>query len=284
MCYGHMEKLFWLSSGMQVEKVLFVIVLYKQTLKSSEAFKSLDALRQESGGTISLFVYDNSPTPADDCSAAIMYVHDPSNAGVSRAYNQAFSFGRKNGFRYLFLLDQDSAFDKQTIVSYSQAVAAYPNVHVFAPFARNQQKIYSPFRMVNGRGIAVSSLTPGVYSLKNLTIINSGMLISVEAFETSGGYDERFPLDFSDIAFCERLANHQFKFCLLDTTIIHNHSSSNAIQSRERFEMYLKAVLLYKLVSNQTISYWFAGFPRALKLSAQSRDAWFLKRFFNPRA
>lgn len=265
---------------MEAEKVLFAIVLFRQALKNSPAYKSLTSILPQPAGKRSIFVYDNSPTPSHELPDGITYVHDPSNPGVSRAYNQAFLFARKNGFRFLLLLDQDSVLEKHTWMSYREAVAANPTVHVFAPTARSRRKIYSPFRLINGRGMPVSALKPGIQSLKKFRIINSGMLISVEAFETAGGYDERFPLDFSDIAFCERLHNHQFNFYLLDAFMIHHHSSSNARQSRARFEIYLKALLLYKLISNQRFSYWVAGFPRAVKLSAQSRDPWYLKQFF----
>jgi rhamnosyltransferase len=271
--YGYLE-------GMELEKVLFVIVLYKQALKSSNAFQSLAPVIAEHGKKIAVFVYDNSLTPHADDTQCLRYIHDSSNAGVSRAYNAASVFAKVNGFKFLLLMDQDTHFPEKIFNSYSQAVAANPHIHIFAPVAKDSQRVYSPFRMIRGRGIALSVLKPGVHSLKDVAVINSGLLISLEAFERTGGYDERFPLDFSDINFCERLAENCFKIYLINESIVHHHSSSVNTEVKKRFDTYLAALVLFKKLSKQRISYWFAAFPRAAKLFSRSGDSWFLARFF----
>ena len=263
------------------DQTLFVIVLYRQQLNTCRAFRSLKPLIEKYPARIRLFVYDNSAEPLVDRSATIFYQHDPTNSGVSRAYNMAFKLAKKKGLRFLLLMDQDSYFPENVFQSYSDAVACYPDQHVFAPRATDIQKRYSPFRLVRGRGTP-QKISNGVVSLRDTQVINSGLLVGLDAFEMCGGYDERFPLDFSDIVFCDRLAANDLSLCIIDGKIQHHHSSESADKSR--FENYLQALVLYKKVSQKNVSYWWGGFPRAAKLSVQLRDQWFLRKFFSLRA
>lgn len=265
-----------------LDQTLFVIVLYRQRLNECQAFRSIEPLRLKYPSRISLFVYDNSPQPLIDISATTGYHHDQTNSGVSRAYNVAFKFAREKGFRFLLLMDQDTFFPEQVFESYSHAVARFPKQHVFAPTAIDKQEKYSPFRLVLGRGTPVKEIKAGIFSLRDRKVINSGLLVSITAFEMCGGYDERFPLDFSDIVFCDRLASKDLSFCLIDGQIQHHHSSKATDKSR--FENYLQALALYKKVGQKNVSYWWGGFPRAAKLSVQLRDRWFLRKFFSHRA
>lgn len=269
-----------------LEQVLIVIVLYRQKPGSSNALKSLEPLMRKYPAAISVFVYDNSDEKASNLDGVCYYLHDPKNPGVSRAYNAAFHYAKQKGFRFLMLMDQDSFFPENIFDSYSQAVVQHPGVEVFAPRVQDQQNLYSPFRFTRGRGKPLPNLKSGVYEFTDTKLINSGLLITIKAFEKCGGYDERFPLDFSDIVFCDRLGACNFKLCLIDGSITHEHSSAQASpseESKKRFEKYLQALALYKL-TNKKISYWRSGFPRAAKLSLQLRDQWFLRKLFELRA
>lgn len=264
---------------MEFHKVLFVIVLYKKALEETEAFRSLKPFVAAHGNPISLFIYDNSPIRKNFTTEVAFYVHDPSNPGVSRAYNVAFSYAKQHGFRFLLLMDQDTSFSEKVLQTYSSSVAKFPDIKVFAPVVRDNKSIFSPFRLRHGKGVPVH-LTPGTHSFQTTCIVNSGMLISVDAFEKVGGFDESFPLDFSDIDFCERLANYNYHFCLIDASLDHCHSSSDNANAHSRFLGYMKAVSLFKRKSKKDISIWVALFPRAVKLSLVLRDSWFVRQFF----
>src|SRR5688572_4521243 len=207
-------------------QVLFVIVLYRQRLANSLAFKGLGPLMKKYPAAVSLFVYDNSEEPLSDLPVITRYVHDPDNPGVSRAYNSTYLLAKEKGLRFLLLMDQDSIFPESIFESYSHAVEMHPDIEVFAPMAKDHKRNYSPFRFIHGRGVPLSRVKPGTHTLNDIKIINSGALVSVDAFEKSGGYDERFQLDFSDVVFCDRLANKNFSVCLIEGSIIHQHSSS----------------------------------------------------------
>jgi GT2 family glycosyltransferase len=285
-----MEDLLSLDQDMEfssfAEKVLFVVVLYKQRLHKCAAFESLQFLKKRCRSSISIFVYDNSPQPHVDIPTNIQYTHNSNNPGVSRAYNCAFEYAALHGFKYLFLLDQDTSISENSFISYSQSVAKYPDVHVFAPVAKGDKKYFSPFRLVRGRGTALADFGSGIYSLEKIKVINSGLLVSVFAFEKTGGYDESFPLDFSDIVFCDRLEKNHFELCLTEAEIQHRHSSQSHASANDRmlrFKMYLEALIRYKRHTDQKISYLLSGFPRALRLSGQHFDIGFVLTFFRQR-
>ncbi len=269
-----------------LERVLFVVVVYRQRFKETQASASLTTLLRRYPGRVTIFVYDNSPERDDTMLDVHHYLHDSENHGVSRAYNTASEFARDAGFQFMLLMDQDTTFAEQIFQSYRDAVASYPDIHVFAPIAKDSKHTFSPFKFSAGRGRGIENLKPGIYNLTNLKVINSGLLISLQAFFACGGYDERFPLDFSDIVFCERLASAGYDVCIIADSIRHQHSSLQAQLSdhaRKRFEHYLKALTLYKAIGKGSVSYWRSGFPTAARLSAQLRDTWYIRKFLNLR-
>jgi rhamnosyltransferase len=264
------------------EQILVVVVLYKRSLKDSEAYASLKPLLERFPNSISLFIYDNGPEKNDPGGQNIVYRFDFSNAGVSTAYNAALRYAKSKGFKFLLLLDQDTSFSITTLQAYSQAVDRWAGEHVFVPVARSCSQLISPFYFSRGMGRSLNEIKPGRHSLRNLKAINSGMLISVDAFEKCEGYDEKFGLDLSDIVFCERLANHDYSLILIDAAIQHRHSAQDTdiAQLKIRFEKYLKALMLYRAMSNMRGSYWLGGFPRAVNLARRHRDVWYIKKFF----
>ena len=79
---------------MSKAKILVVIVLYKRKIHQSISFNCIySELHAQNDIESKIYIYDNSPYPdeegmilADD---NIIYVHDKTNPGVSKAYNQA---------------------------------------------------------------------------------------------------------------------------------------------------------------------------------------------------
>ena len=95
-------------------------------------------------------------------------------------------------------------------------MAQFPLLKLFAPILAGSEAIISPSRYFLGRGFHLKSVTPGVYSLKHVVPVNSGMLIDAAAFQTSGGYKEDVRLDFSDFKFIERFKKHYSSFAVID--------------------------------------------------------------------
>jgi rhamnosyltransferase len=269
-----------------LEQVLVVIVLYRQALKNSKAIAAIEGLRQKQQCKVSMFVYDNSPESENPQLADCTYVHDPSNPGVSRAYNSAFKYAKKQGFKLLLLLDQDSFIPFETFLAYKDAFTNNNGGHVFAPTAKSGTTVYSPFIFFYGRGKQVRFMRPGNYPLSKYKIINSGLLITAEAFEKAGGYDENYGLDLSDIVFCDRLAKANYSFTLINGVLMHEHSSKDKHNenTKMRFEKFLNALDLYRVQHAFRLAYWHGGFSRAIKLTTKHRSLWYVQQFFKIKA
>jgi GT2 family glycosyltransferase len=266
-----------------LDEILIIIVLYKQSLIECESFKSIQlAVGQSFGAT--LFIYDNSPT-ADVIpylnSIKIKYHHDPSNPGVSKAYNEGLKVAIELNKKWLLLADQDTEFPSSIFSDYSRAIQHHPQATIFVPSMNDSIGLLSPFRLIWGKGSRLKALDTPFQSFRNYKTINSGMLISVATFERAGGYDERFPLDYSDISFSERLSLNDPDFVLIPTKCNHHFSATSDtpdISSEiERFKSFCKAVKLFKKISNQFVSLCWIILPRALKLSFRLKTFSFIK-------
>jgi len=270
-----------------IEDTLFVIVIYNCVITQSIAFQSLrkaDALSHPKD----VFIYDNSLSPqaVPSGNERIHYHHNPLNAGVSAAYNEGSRKAKQFHKKWLLLMDQDTDFPGNAWNKYEQGILNYPDKRVFVPTLIDGHQIVSPFRLRWGKGIKIDNRQPGVHSFRHLCVINSGLLISSELFEAAGGYDERFPLDFSDVIFIERLSAITPEFIWINATCIHSLSSQqdkNATTSvvLNRFKKYSAAAALLKKISRKKTLLSFILLPRAFKLGLMKKDFRFLSTALN---
>jgi GT2 family glycosyltransferase len=266
------------------ENLLVVLVVYEMKINESTAFNSL--CKASLSRLITFFIYDNSKYPQ---SISIenwprIYCHDPSNPGVSKAYNEGYKMAKGLNRKWLLLADQDTDFSANVFSDYSNAINNYSDVRVFAPALSDLLTLVSPFQLVWGKGRRIRETKPGRYSFEKYKIINSGTLISLEAFENAGGYDERFPLDYSDISFSDRLVVNDPNFVLITSWCKHNLSATNKKKDLSmnlaRFKSFCHAVRLYKKISNRLAIVPWIVLPRALRLSFEMRNINFLKIAF----
>ena len=224
-----------------------VLVLYKTRLQDSETFVSLSNSLKNSKLTMDVVVYDNSPTPtlADPERISdnwrIRYIHDETNPGVSKAYNEGLGIARKLNKKWLLLLDQDTSFPQNAVVEYSKAIQENPDIYLLAPIVISINKIISPCRYLLHRGYSIRKIEPGVHRFGMTSLINSGMLIRVEAFDRCGGYNEKIRLDFADHSFIERYRGHYTNFAVINLSCFQNFSGKQHLTTNSalvRFAYY----------------------------------------------
>ena len=75
-------------------KILIVTVIYNQKITGTNVYKTL--LSEEE----SVYIHDNSPNPqhTDGLPESWKYFSDPSNPGLSAAYNRAAGYAAANGY------------------------------------------------------------------------------------------------------------------------------------------------------------------------------------------
>lgn len=225
-----------------ISDILCIVVLYKKQITECVSINSLIASLNKCN--MDFLVYDNSPSfnasvpeTINDC--RIYYIGDHSNSGVSKAYNTGAEYARKTGKKWLLLSDQDTLFNDNALYNYYLSVLEFPDNSLFVPVLRSDGLIISPCRYYLKNGFLFKKEFYGLTTIRNKNVLNSGICISLKAFEETGGYNENVPLYFSDFNFIDRFRKKYKTFVIVKTTAIHGFSLlSLDRESGKRFFMH----------------------------------------------
>jgi len=272
-----------------LSKVLPVIVLYGQDFTNSHSIVVLDSYISDKSVLIDLFVYDNSP----ECKYEeqfryhnfnVRYIHDPSNAGVSKAYNSGANYAKAKSKEWILLLDQDTEFPANYIDSYEHAVKKNSGVNLFAPVLKTKSdQIMSPCRYFHKRGYWLKEIPGGNMDAEDYSPVNSGMLINLKAFFEVGGYNEKVKLDFADFQFVERYSKVYGNFHVINLICIQDFSGfeKDFDKLKHRFAFFCQGA---KNCDRNNFSdrwwYFLAVFRRMAGLVLRTRSFSFVPIFF----
>lgn len=267
-------------------KILGIIVLYNCNLFESVSYKKC-AEAGLANENFSLFVYDNSPvaqhTQSELSDYKIVYVSDTSNPGVSKAYNTGTRYAKEHGFDWVLLLDQDTDFQDNTYVE--QVFSRIENNHnvLFVPqVVKRGADVFSPLPMWHHIPKGKQYEPEHSYSLKKVSIINSGMLVKVDAFFNAGGYNEKVPLDLADYQFIYRLQKKYPEFYLMDYKLVQSFSNDvdNIESLKFRFKNYCVSALHYEADFITKSDILFSMLKRCMSLLLRTKDFSFMRIMF----
>lgn len=180
--------------------ILAVIVLYKSSIDRSSTCRSIRDQEGYDRGAFTVLVYDNSPVAnSAGLPSGWMYVSDPTNKGLSEAYNHAIFRCKDLGARWLLLLDQDSSLPRNFFTNLQLDTArCYEQSEIAAivPLVFSRQRHISPVLPKFGfdllYGVARSTTSEW------LAAINSATCVRVSFVESIGGFTDEFWLDYLD--------------------------------------------------------------------------------------
>ncbi len=272
--------------------VLATVVLYRKPAAESETLCTLDRSCEQAGLRMRTLLYDNSPERVFDQAETdrlypnleIEYLHDPSNPGVSRAYNVGLERGRSADKRWLLLLDQDSNLGPAFIERTLRSVACHPDVDLHLPVVSVAGRPVSPVKLVLGRGVGSRFLRKGMNGPTSFFAVNSGMLIRARYLEEIGGYDERFTLYFTDNWFCDRYHGARKPFAITDAVIDHDLSIESCTDRDKRVKLYRLSIqgsrMLYRRKPLILALITLTGVVGAVRRAIANRDSRYLAAFF----
>lgn len=274
-----------------VKNLLVIIVLYKMKLEESRSFISLNKALSENVTPIPLVVYDNGPVITNKPGKYNLekciehYKSDPANGGISKAYNYGAGYAQKLGnIDWLFFLDQDTELPGDIFHTFAQSISSQPAISLFAPILiLKDQSIFSPCRYVFKRGFQLKKIHPGLHSLKHLSPVNSGMMVSLNAFLKVGGYNEAVRMDFSDFQFIERFKQIYPDFYVIDSILIQDFSNheTNIKNLQIRFVLFCEGARnCTKHGLLEPIIYFIMVFMRATTLFLRTKNKRFYKIFY----
>lgn len=254
-------------------KVLVAIVLYNLDLSESIAYNSLNKCDNSK-----FLIYDNSRYVkghySDD--RVVAYIHDPENGGLSKAYNYAAAFAKEHGYDWLLLADQDTFFPEQSLSVYISAIENNPRIKLFVPKVRvKDEKYMSPVRMRHYFTKTSKECFSGLIDPSKSGIINSGLLINVDAFWSVGGYNEKVWLDFADFQFIERFGSKYNEAIVIDLECVQSFSNEeqSVDQKLSRYKHFCTSVKHYEPIKKIN-KFWInlVVLKRAVSLCVQSKS------------
>lgn len=269
-------------------EILFGIVTYKEEFAKTEAFISLLNSYHFRPAERELFVYVYDNTPADfyaqpdldqNSEVKVTFFHNRHNPGISKAYNDIVKFAKENDFKAVVFLDQDTSLTKESYSVYKAFLNSNPNFKVAIPLINIGEKLLSPSKYINYRSGLLKFIPSQKISTKNISWINSGMMVNTNFFIKSGGYNSDIQLDFSDHFFVEKIKNQGLgEVPILPVTLRQNLSThtNNLAQDIIRYQFFLRDLKGYR--NNK--SYWKifknVDLPRLLRLTLKHKTLKFL--------
>lgn len=256
-----------------MNNILICCVIFNQSILETNTYKTLLKGRQN------VFIYDNSPSPQVDVNSlpkSWKYISDSLNPGLSFAYNTAAQYARDNGFDWLMIADQDTQFAPDIIKKYEDALLSHKDIRLFCPVVQlNNGKNLSPVRLFHYVPYHLNTTLLGIIDSKNIGIINSGILINVNAFFKVGGYNESVFLDYSDFQFVERFSTYFSKVMIVDCVCHQSFSNidDNLNQKVARYKLFCKSLKGYK-PKNYLNKFWitFTVLKRAISICYACKD------------
>jgi len=274
------------KSSRLANSILAVVVIFRIRPKDCLSLITLNNACIQARISLDILVYDNSPERTYD---KIMFsnlrlvkvIHDPSNPGVSKAYNQALNLANDLSKKWLFTLDQDSGLDHSYITNMLGCMKE--ECSIYAPLVKgNNGAIISPCKNFYNWSLPTNEVPIGSNPIKGYNLINSGLLISIDLLNKVGGYNLRLPLDFSDSYIMGRINKEESHFTLYPAGIIHNLSSTetNLEKIKARYLVYIRSASIFKKEADLRWLFCVFVFIRVIKMTIRFKSFFFLKHLY----
>lgn len=138
----------------------------------------------------------------------IELIENGKNLGIATALNVAMKFGFDNNFSWMLTLDQDSQCPKDYVNNMLEYVNLSKNL-----------AIISPVIVDRNTGVVGHSKKNKEY-IDVRTCISSGAIVSVEAWNNVGGYDDSMFIDSVDFEFCYRLRKQKYRIIQIESIFL----------------------------------------------------------------
>jgi GT2 family glycosyltransferase len=271
--------------------ILFGIVTYKEKYWECDSFNSLmesylnfkDATKK-----LNVYVFDNTDLldwnieKTEFASIDINYFHQNDNKGISFAYNHISEFAKKNDFEWIVLLDQDSKLDGNCFNEYVNK-SIDVNQFIAVPRVYSNNVLISPSIYKYYRSKLIDNLESNIVDFKNVSCINSGIIIKTQFFHEVGGYSTKLRLDFCDHEFIERVGKKINTLEVLNFNINQNFSSETDDKAKAvfRYKLFVKDIKAYALIKKSYLVKVTVDFPHLIKLTLKYKSLDFIKIRFN---
>lgn len=197
-------------------KYAAVVVLYNPDQKV------ISNIRSYGNNLEKVYAVDNSELPNKGLIKKLKeldnveYIWDHGNPGLAFALNQGCQKAFSEGIDYVFTMDQDSFFQKNSVEAMISYVENNLERVVAAPF------IVPYYDTVPSSGKAITGRTESV----NFAI-TSGMLVGKKAYQEVGCFDEALFIECIDVDFCLRLKEKNWKLIKTENAVLYQRAGNS---------------------------------------------------------
>ena len=234
-----------------------LVCLYNKSIDSSETIQSL--LKGDCNRKITnVIIWDNSIRKLPDASLELLnknflkfvYKHTPENIVLSNIYNIVID-SLENHDSFLMLCDDDSKIPDTFFETLNKQINLYPNINLFIPKIFSGTKLVSPAKDYLIRTKLLNNLQPGVYSSKNLTAINSGMVLSNRLFSNGLRYDSKLKFYGTDNYLMVNYRKENKNLVILDVDFQHSLSFSSSEDVHNKLRIFKEIKRANKIIYSQ---------------------------------
>lgn len=206
-----------------------------------------------------LYIYNNSeminPEFAEEFQkkSSTYYISNQTNLGVAKVLNDAANKAIEKGFSYLLTMDQDSKAPANLVERLSKKASESTQFGIVSPLHSN--KFNTHLKEIKESEEYVD------------TTMTSGNLLSLNAYNSVGPFNEDFFIDYVDIEYCFRLKKNGYKIIKLNNLVL-EHEEGNIFRKK------MSSKVFYP-INNAPIRYYYK--TRNLLYLRKSYKSEFLK-------
>ncbi|MBE0572451.1 MAG: glycosyltransferase family 2 protein [Ignavibacteriaceae bacterium] len=170
-----------------------------------------------------LFIVDNSEMESAivkeyvASNKRINYFFNGENLGVAAALNIAARKAIEKKYSYLLTMDQDSTAPDQLVEVMLRTAIEYDKAGIVSPLHSN---IFKTHQKHINEGIS-----------KVDAVMTSGNLLSLDAYNSAGVFNEDFFIDYVDVEYCLRLKSKGFNIYKVNSIVL-EHKEANISESK----------------------------------------------------
>lgn len=276
-------------------KFKILVVLYNKDFSDAESICSLINSQDSISRDSTLIIWDNSlvSQPPNNVLALqtkflnieVKYISKNVNVPLSKIYNQVISYVLNDEF--LVILDHDSVFDSSYFESLKFNIQCYPNINLFLPLIKSNNRIVSPAFLYYFYGRVWKQEKTGLIKSRNITAINSGMVISGNYLASKFvGYDESLDFYETDNDFMYKYSLTNEMICVFKVNFVHKldyFDNDNVLDKLRRFRMVRKGCLIH--MKNRNFMIYILAllyfYLLSIKLSFIYKNNLFVKNYEN---
>nr|ACA24830.1 WbsW [Escherichia coli] len=214
-------------------KITILVVLYNKKFEESTTLQTILSEKHTlKKMNVELCIHDNSPnSQLDECYISEMkefvkcyYTHTPENMTLREIYNNIINTLKYN--TYLCLMDDDTSLPQSFFNEVISAINNNPDIELIVPRVIVNDKLYSPHKSYSFINRPTVRDIKGIQKSKNMSAINSGMVIKSNFFKRCGfKYPEYTSYYGTDKVFFDHYLKYNQEYYVLDIDI--NHDVSN---------------------------------------------------------